>query len=403
MLIGVPRESVGGERRVAVSPGSVAQLVRLGYSVVVESGAGVLACFPDGLYAEAGAGVVSREVVWGADVVVNVEAPSDAEVGLLRPGAVLVSLIGAPSSPELLKRLAAAGVTVVAMDSVPRISRAQALDVVSSMANIAGYRAVIEAAGVFGSFFTGQVTAAGKVPPARVFVSGAGVAGLAAIGAARALGAVVRATDIRAEVAEQVESMGAEFVGVEARAQESVDGYAREASADYAAAAGRMYAEQVRDVDIVVTTALIPGRPAPRLLTEEMVASMRPGSVVVDMAAASGGNVAGSRAGELVTTANGVKIIGYTDLAGRLPTQASNLFGQNVVNFFKLVTPGRDGVLVLDQGDVVVRGMTVVLEGVVTWPPPPVAVSAAPARTQAPPAAPPVPGGSKGERDPRVA
>jgi NAD(P) transhydrogenase subunit alpha len=253
------------------------------------------------------------------------------------------------------------------------------LDVISSMANIAGYRAVIEAANEFGSFFTGQVTAAGKVPPAKVFVSGAGVAGLAAIGAARALGAIVRATDIRAAVAEQVESMGAEFVAVEAEAQQSTDGYAKEASEDYAAAAERMYAEQVKDVDIVVTTALIPGKPAPRLLTEEMVASMKRGSVVVDMAAANGGNVAGSKPDQLVVTENGVKIIGYTDLAGRLPTQASNLFAQNIVNFFKLVTPGKDGELVLDMEDVVVRGMAVVTEGEVTWPPPPVAVSAAPA------------------------
>jgi NAD(P) transhydrogenase subunit alpha len=377
----------------------VAQLVKLGYGVVVEVGAGALASFPDELYVEAGAEVVPKAAAWGADIVTKIEAPTEAEIKLLRPGAVLVSLIAAPRSPELLKQLAAAKVTVLAMDSVPRISRAQALDVISSMANIAGYRAVIEAAGEFGSFFTGQVTAAGKVPPAKVFVSGAGVAGLAAIGAARALGAVVRATDIRAEVAEQVESMGAEFVGVEAEAQKSLDGYAKEASADYAAAAERMYAEQVRDVDIVVTTALIPGRPAPRLLTEEMVASMRPGSVIVDMAAANGGNVAGSKPDQLVTTDNGVKIIGYTDLAGRLPTQASNLFGQNVVNFFKLVTPGKDGVLVLDQEDVVVRGMTVVLDGEVTWPPPPVSVSAAPAPAQAPPAPPPP---EKKKRDPRV-
>ncbi|MDR2453045.1 MAG: Re/Si-specific NAD(P)(+) transhydrogenase subunit alpha [Bifidobacteriaceae bacterium] len=398
MLIGVPKESAAGERRVAASPKSVAQLVKLGYGVAVEAGAGALASFPDELYAEAGAEVVPREAAWGADIVTKIEAPTDQEIKLLRPGAVLVSLVAAPRSPELLRKLAAAKATVLAMDSVPRISRAQALDVISSMANIAGYRAVIEAAHEFGSFFTGQVTAAGKVPPAKVFVSGAGVAGLAAIGAARALGAIVRATDIRAEVAEQVESMGAEFVGVEAEAQKSSDGYAKEASADYAAAAERMYAEQVKDVDIVVTTALIPGRPAPRLLTEAMVASMKPGSVIVDMAAANGGNVAGSKPDQLVVSANGVKIIGYTDLAGRLPTQASNLFAQNIVNFFKLVTPAKDGELALDQQDVVVRGMTVVLDGAVTWPPPPVSVSAAPA---APPPAPPPPPEKK-KRDPRV-
>ncbi|MDR1442762.1 MAG: Re/Si-specific NAD(P)(+) transhydrogenase subunit alpha [Bifidobacteriaceae bacterium] len=391
MRIGVPKESSPGETRVAASPKSVAQLVKLGYSVVIEEGAGALASFPDELYREAGADIVARKAAWGADVVTKIEPPSAAEIGLLKPGAVLIGLIAAPRSPELLKKLAAAKVTVLAMDSVPRISRAQALDVISSMANIAGYRAVIEAAGVFGSFFTGQVTAAGKVPPAKVFVSGAGVAGLAAIGAARALGAIVRATDIRAAVAEQVESMGADFVAVEAESQESTDGYAKEASEDYAAAAARMYAEQVKDVDIVVTTALIPGKPAPRLITEEMVASMRPGSVIVDMAAGSGGNVAGSVADKLVTTANGVRIIGYTDLAGRLPTQASNLFAQNIVNLFKLITPGKDGELVLDMEDVVIRGMTVTNDGEVTWPPPAVSVSAAPAAGAAPPGPPPEP------------
>ncbi|MDR0626217.1 MAG: Re/Si-specific NAD(P)(+) transhydrogenase subunit alpha [Bifidobacteriaceae bacterium] len=399
MLIGVPKESAVGERRVSASPGSVAQLIKLGFSVVVEAGAGDAASFPDEQYVEAGAEIGSAKQVWGADIVTKIDPPSDVEVSLLRRGAVLISQVAAPRSPDRLESLAAAGLTVLAMDSVPRISRAQALDVISSMANIAGYRAVVEAANVFGSFFTGQVTAAGKVPPAKVFVSGAGVAGLAAIGAARALGAVVRATDIRADVAEQVESMGAEFVAVEAEAQKSTDGYAKEASEDYAAAAARMYAEQVKDCDIVVTTALIPGRPAPRLLTEEMVASMKPGSVIVDMAAGSGGNVAGSVAGELTVTSNGVKIIGYTDLAGRMPTQASRLYAQNIVNFLKLVTPEKDGVLVLDQDDVVVRGMTVVLEGEVTWPPPPVAVSAAPAASAPVPAAEPV---VKKKRDPRL-
>jgi len=264
------------------------------------------------------------------------------------------------------------------MDAVPRISRAQALDVLSSMANIAGYRAVVEAANEFGSFFTGQVTAAGKVPPAKVFVSGAGVAGLAAIGTAKSLGAIVRATDLRAEVAEQVASMGGEFLAVQAEQQKSTDGYAKEASADYAAAAARLYAEQCKDVDIIITTALIPGKPAPRLITAEMVATMKPGSVIVDMAASNGGNVEGSKPDELVVTANGVKIIGYTDLAGRLPTQASQLYGTNVVNLFKLLTPNADGAVTLDLDDVVIRGMTVTNAGDVLWPPPPVQVSAAP-------------------------
>ncbi|MDR1394303.1 MAG: Re/Si-specific NAD(P)(+) transhydrogenase subunit alpha [Bifidobacteriaceae bacterium] len=398
MLIGVPKESSTGERRVAASPKSVAQLVKLGYGVVVQKGAGQAASFPDELYIEAGAEIAGRKTAWAADIVTKIEPPTDSEIDLLKPGAVLIGLIAAPRSPKLLKKLADAKVTVLAMDSVPRISRAQALDVISSMANIAGYRAVIEAAGAFGSFFTGQVTAAGKVPPAKVFVSGAGVAGLAAIGAARALGAIVRATDIRAAVAEQVESMGADFVAVEAESQESSDGYAKEASDDYAAAAERMYAQQVQDVDIVITTALIPGKPAPRLITEEMVATMRPGSVIVDMAAVNGGNVAGSKPDQVVTTDNGVKIIGYTDLAGRLPTQASNLFAQNIVNLFKLITPGKDGQVVLDMDDAVVRGMAVVTDGEVTWPPPPVAVSVA----QVAPPPPPPPPEPKKKRDPRV-
>jgi NAD(P) transhydrogenase subunit alpha len=277
------------------------------------------------------------------------------------------------------------------MDAVPRISRAQSLDVLSSMANIAGYRAVIESANEFGSLFTGQVTAAGKVPPAKVLVVGAGVAGLAAIGTASSLGAIVRSFDARPEVAEQVESMGAEFLRIDVEdTGPSATGYAKEMGEDFNRKAAELYAEQARDVDIVITTALIPGKPAPRLLTEEMVASMKPGSVIVDMAAANGGNVAGSRPDERVVTDNGVIILGYTDLPGRLPTQASQLFGTNLVNTLKLTTPGKDGQLVLDLDDPVVRGMTVVQSGEVLWPPPPVQVSAAPAAA-APPAEPPPP------------
>ncbi len=398
MLIGVPRESKAGERRVAATPKTVEQLVKLGHQVVVESGAGASASYEDGGYAAAGATVADAAAVWGAELVTKINPPTDDELGLMRPGAILVSLISPALNPALVQRLAAAGVTAMAMDAVPRISRAQALDVLSSMANIAGYRAIIEAAHEFGSFFTGQVTAAGKVPPAKVFISGAGVAGLAAIGTANSLGAIVRATDVRPEVAEQVESMGADFVSPQVETQEvSSDGYAKEMGADYAAAAAVMYAEQVRDCDIVVTTALIPGKPAPRLITEEMVATMKPGSVVVDMAAAAGGNVAGSVADQLVVTDNGVRIIGYTDLAGRLPTQASQLYGTNVVNLMKLLTPGKDGVAVLDWDDVIVRGMTVAKDGEVTWPPLPVQVSAAPAA----PAAPVQPKAPKPPPDPR--
>jgi NAD(P) transhydrogenase subunit alpha len=304
---------------------------------------------------------------------------------------VLISLLAPALDPDLVDALAARPVTALAMDAVPRISRAQSLDVLSSMANIAGYRAVIEAAHTFGRFFTGQVTAAGKVPPATVLVVGAGVAGLAAIGTASSLGAIVRATDVRPEVAEQIRSLGGEYVAVApAEQQVSSDGYARETSADYDRRAAAAYAEQAAEVDIIITTALIPGRPAPRLITEEMVASMRPGSVVVDMAAAMGGNVAGTVPDELVVTPNGVSIIGYTDLPGRLPAQASQLYGTNVVNLMTLLTPARDGQLVLDLDDVVQRSMTVVHRGEKTWPPPPVTVSAAPLPAPAT-AQPPVP------------
>jgi NAD(P) transhydrogenase subunit alpha len=272
---------------------------------------------------------------------------------------------------------------------VPRISRAQSLDVLSSMANIAGYRAVVEAAHVFGRFFTGQVTAAGKVPPAKVLVAGAGVAGLSAIGAAGSMGAIVRATDPRPEVADQVRSLGGEYLSVEASDVEvSATGYAKEMSQDYNARAAALYAEQCRDVDIVITTALIPGRPAPRLITAEMVAGMKPGSVIVDMAASNGGNVEGAVAGQAVVTDNGVTIIGYTDLAGRLPTQASQLYGTNLVNLMKLMTPGKDGRLVLDFEDVVQRSIAVVRDGELTWPPPPVQVSAAPTAPAVPAAEP---------------
>lgn len=399
MLIGVPAESKPGEARVAATPKTVGQLVGLGYDVTVEAGAGAEASFSDDAYAAAGADVVPREQAWAGDVVLKVNAPTEAEIALLRPGALLASLVSPALNPDLVARLAAAGVTALAMDAVPRISRAQSLDVLSSMANIGGYRAVIEAAHEFGSVFTGQVTAAGKVPPAKVLVVGAGVAGLAAIGTANSLGAIVRAFDARSEVGEQVESMGAQFLRIDVEDDgPSATGYAKEMGEDFNAKAAALYAEQAKDVDILITTALIPGRPAPRLFTEEMVASMKPGSVVVDMAAANGGNVAGSVADQLVTTAGGVRIIGYTDLPGRLPTQASQLFGTNLVNLLKLLTPGKDGRVVLDLDDVVQRGMTVCRDGETLWPPPQVQVSAAPAAAApAPPAAKPAPK----PRDPR--
>ncbi|EFL35804.1 NAD(P)(+) transhydrogenase (AB-specific), alpha subunit [Streptomyces viridochromogenes DSM 40736] len=381
--IGVPAESTAGETRVAATPATVGRLVALGYDVVVEPGAGASSRFSDAAYEEAGARLGDP---WAAEIVLKVNGPSGEEIARLRDGATLIALISPALNPELVEDLARRPITVLAMDAVPRISRAQSLDVLSSMANIAGYRAVVEAAHAFGRFFTGQVTAAGKVPPAKVLVAGAGVAGLAAIGAARSLGAVVRATDPRPEVAEQVRSLGGEFLTVTAEQEVSTDGYAKATSDDYNRLAAQLYAEQAADVDIIVTTALIPGRPAPRLITAEDVARMKPGSVIVDMAAAQGGNVEGTVAGKAVVTDNDVTIIGYTDLPGRLPAQASQLYGTNIVNLMKLLTPGKDGRLVLDFDDVVQRSMTVVRDGEKTWPPPPVQVSAAPA--PAPAAAP---------------
>lgn len=379
--IGIVSEQ-SGEQRVAASPPTVAKLRALGYDVVVQQDAGARASFPDREYAAAGADIVDRTAAWGSDVVLAIAAPAAAEIAIMHPGATLVALLSPALHPELLEQLAAAGVTALAMDAVPRISRAQSMDVLSSMANIAGYRAVVEAANEFGRFFTGQVTAAGKVPPAKVLIAGAGVAGLAAIGAASSLGAVVRATDPRPEVADQVRSIGGTYLDVvvpdEAK-EVSSDGYAKATSAAYDAAAARLYSEQAADVDIVITTALIPGRAAPRLLTAADVAAMKPGSVIVDMAAGQGGNVEGSVAGERIVTANGVTILGYTDLAGRLPQQASQLYGTNLLNLLTLLTPGGDGVLTIDDGDVVQRAVTVTRNGTVTWPPPPVQVSAAPA------------------------
>ncbi len=384
MRIGVPRESKPGERRVAATPKTVEQIIKLGYDISIESGAGAGASFDDEAFRSAGADIVGEDV-WSAEIIFKINAPTDEEVARLQAGQTLVCLLAPALNPDLVSALSERGVTALAMDAVPRISRAQSLDVLSSMANIGGYRAVIEAASEFGSFFTGQVTAAGKVPPAKVLVIGAGVAGLAAIGTANSLGAIVRAFDARPEVAEQVESMGAEFLRIEVEdTGPSATGYAKEMGEDFNRKAAELYAEQAEDVNIIITTALIPGRPAPRLITEEMVASMRPGSVIVDMAASNGGNVAGSRPDERVVTDNGVIILGYTDLPGRLPTQASQLYGTNLVNLLKLVTPGKDGAFTLDLEDQVQRGMTVTQLGEVLWPPPPVAVSAAPAAAPAP-------------------
>jgi NAD(P) transhydrogenase subunit alpha len=364
----------------------VGKLLELGYDVVVEKGAGEASSFRDEDFVAAGALIVGADDAWGSEVVLRVNPPTEDEIGRLAEGATLIGSLSPGLRPDLVDALAARPITALALDAVPRISRAQSMDVLSSMANIAGYRAVIEAAHEFGRFFTGQVTAAGKVPPAKVLVAGAGVAGLAAIGAASSLGAIVRATDPRPEVADQVKSIGGTYLKVEvAEEMTSTDGYAKATSEAYNARAAEIYSEQAADVDIIITTALIPGRPAPKLLTAEDVAGMRSGSVIVDMAAGQGGNVEGSIAGERVMTDNGVVILGYTDLPARLPAQASQLYGTNMVNLLKLLTPAKDGVLRIDFDDVVQRSVTVVREGEKTWPPPPVKVSAAPAaKAQAP-------------------
>ncbi|MFE7601320.1 Re/Si-specific NAD(P)(+) transhydrogenase subunit alpha [Streptomyces sp. NPDC057494] len=381
MIVGVLKEARAGESRVSATPATVEQIRALGYGVVVDPDAGLAAGFTDGAYEAAGATVGDAVA---ADVVLGVNAPAPSQLDRIRPEATVIALFSPAFDPAMVEDLGRRPFTALSMDAVPRISRAQSMDVLSSMANIAGYRAVIEAAHEFGRFFTGQVTAAGKVPPAKVLVAGAGVAGLAAIGASGSLGAIVRATDPRPEVADQVRSLGGEYLSIESPETEvSTTGYAKEMGDDYKAREAELYAAQCREADIVVTTALIPGRPAPTLITAEMVASMKPGSVIVDMAAANGGNVEGTVKGEKTVTANGVTIIGYTDLAGRLPAQASQLYGTNLVNLLKLMTPDKDARLILDWEDPVQRSITVVRKGESAWPPPPVQVSAAPATAPA--------------------
>ncbi|AGP31094.1 Re/Si-specific NAD(P)(+) transhydrogenase subunit alpha [Corynebacterium terpenotabidum] len=391
MLIGIPREP---QTLVAATPDTVGKLIKLGYDVAVQTGAGDQANHPDSQYEAAGARIVGDDVWSSADIITTLDTPTAAQLAAMAPQATLISRLAPGRNDDLVQDLASKNLTAMAMDTVPRISRAQAMDVLSSQANVGGYRAVIEAANAFGRLFTGQVTAAGKVPPATVYVIGTGVAGLAAIGTANSMGAVVKATDLRPETAEQVESMGAEFVAIPTAAEKSDDGYAKEMTQDQAAAAAKLYAEQAALADIVITTANIPGRKSPVLLTAENVAAMKPGSVIVDMAAANGGNCELTVPGEVTTTDNGVTIIGYTDLAGRLPAQSSQLYGQNIVNLFKLLTPGKDGVPVLNMDDEIIRGITVTQASTtggaadILWPPPPVKVSAAPAPAPAAAAAP---------------
>jgi NAD(P) transhydrogenase subunit alpha len=396
-VIGVPRETAAGEKRVATVPEVVAKLIKLGFKVAVQSGAGDAANFSDEAYRAAGAEIVADAAgLWrAADIVFKVRGPSTGEIGLMREGGTLVSFIWPAQNPELLKALAAKKATVLAMDSVPRISRAQKLDALSSMANIAGYRAVIEAAHHFGRFFTGQITAAGKVPPAKVFVIGAGVAGLAAIGTAAGLGAIVRANDTRPEVGEQVKSMGGEFVGVDYQEEGTgVGGYAKVMSEGFLKAQAEVFANQAKDVDIIITTALIPGRPAPKLITAEMVKSMKPGSVIVDLAAEQGGNCELTEPHQ-VTVKHGVTIIGYSDLPSRLARQSSTLYATNLLRLTEELCKAKDGVINVNMDDEVIRGTTVVKEGSITWPPPAPKLSAAPPAA-AKPAAAPAPGAKKG-------
>ncbi|PJI95671.1 NAD(P) transhydrogenase alpha subunit [Acidovorax sp. 69] len=380
--IGVPREIFPGEKRVATVPDVVEKLIKLGFSVAVESGAGDAANFSDDAYRSAGAEVIGdAAALWAAsDIVLKVRPPSGDEVALMREGSTLIDFIWPAQNPDLMQQLASRKATVLAIDCLPRtLSRAQKMDALTSTAGVSGYRAVIEAANAFGRFFNGQITAAGKVPPAKVFIAGAGVAGLAAIGTAANLGAIVRANDTRAEVADQVKSLGGEFVKVDYEEEGSGGGgYAKVMSEGFQAAQRKMYAEQAKDVDIIITTALIPGKPAPKLITAEMVQSMKPGSVIVDMAAEQGGNCELTVPGQAVVR-HGVTIVGYTDLASRLARQSSTLYATNLLRLTEELCKAKDGVAVVNMEDDAIRGLTVVKDGAITWPAPPLKQAAAPA------------------------
>jgi NAD(P) transhydrogenase subunit alpha len=388
-LIGVPKETAAGEKRVATVPEVVEKLIKLGFAVAVESGAGDAANCSDDTYRAAGAQVIEGAAkLWAmSDIVFKVGVPTTEEVGLLREGGTVIGFVWPAQNPELMQQLAAKKATVLAIDALPRtLSRAQKMDALTSQAGVAGYRAVIEAANAFGRFFNGQITAAGKVPPAKVFIAGAGVAGLAAIGTAAGLGAIVRANDTRAEVADQVVSLGGEFVKVDYEEEGSGGGgYAKVMSEGFQQAQREMYARQSREVDIIITTALIPGKPAPRLITAEMVRSMKPGSVIVDMAAERGGNCELTEPGKAVVK-HGVTIVGYTDLNSRLAKQSSTLYATNLFRLAEELCKTKDGVANVNMEDDAIRGLTVIKEGNITWPPPPLKPAAAPAPKPAMPA-----------------
>ena len=380
-VIGVPKETAAGEKRVATVPEVVEKLIKLGFKVAVESGAGDAANCGDDVYRAAGAQMVdSAAKLWAeSDIVFKVCVPTAEEVGLMHEGQTLITFIWPAQNPELMQQLAARKVTVLAIDSLPRmLSRAQKMDALTSQAGVAGYRAVIEAANAFGRFFNGQITAAGKVPPAKVFIAGAGVAGLAAIGTAAGLGAIVRANDTRAEVADQVVSLGGEFVKVDYEEEGSGGGgYAKVMSEGFQQAQREMYAKQAKEVDIIITTALIPGKPAPRLITAEMVRSMKPGSVIVDMAAERGGNCELTEPGQVVVK-HGVTIVGYTDLTSRLAKQSSTLYATNLFRLSEELCKTKDGVINVNMEDDAIRGLTVIKNGEVTWPPPALKLPAPP-------------------------
>ena len=373
LTIGIPREIAAGEKRVATVPEVAEKLIKLGFKVAVESGAGEGANCSDDAYRAAGAEIIAgAPKLWAAsDIVFKVSVPTNDEVGLLREGGTLIGFIWPAQNPELMQQLSARKATVLAIDCLPRVlSRAQKMDALTSQAGVAGYRAVIEAANAFGRFFNGQITAAGKVPPAKVFIAGAGVAGLAAIGTAAGLGAIVRANDTRAEVADQVKSLGGEFVKVEYEEEGGGGGgYAKVMSEGFQQAQREMYAKQAKEVDIIITTALIPGKPAPRLITAEMVQSMKPGSVIVDMAAERGGNCELTEPGQAVVK-HGVTIVGYTDLNSRLAKQSSTLYGTNLFRLTEELCKTKDGIINVNMEDDAIRGLTVIKDGEVTWPAP---------------------------------
>ncbi|MBK4775402.1 NAD(P)(+) transhydrogenase (Re/Si-specific) subunit alpha [Candidatus Pantoea edessiphila] len=377
MLIGIPKEKSSNESRVAATPMTVKKLINLGFSVYVESHAGKKANFNDQDYINSGANITNSQVIWQVDIILKINPPEDQEILLIKKGSILISFIWPSQNKSLITKLAAQEITVIAMDAVPRISRAQSLDALSSMSNIAGYRAIVEAAYEFDRFFGGQITAAGKVFPAKVLVIGAGVAGLAAISAAKNMGAIVKAFDNRIEVKEQIQSLGAEFLELDfpGKINSEDSRYTSIISKDFIEAEIKLFSYQSKESDIIITTALIPGRKAPILITEEMVLNMKKGSVIVDLAIQSGGNCSLTIIDQIITTNNGIKIIGYTDFASRLANQSSQLYATNVFNLIKLICKGNDGLVKLNFNDVVIRSITVIDNGKIIWPAPPVPVS----------------------------